>query len=330
LAGIVAVIVAALFVPSGALAAASPAPGPHTPRSLAVSVPPDAVPLSPGESSRIHIRIINPGATPVTVRVHGEEVILGDNGTTRFTGAPDPNWAGHADFPPGDLAVPSQGFIDEVIGVHMPSYISPDLYYIGFVVTPVATAAGSVVVINQIGAFFIINVPGARDRELAADLNVPGFDWGPIHIGGLVLSNQVVGNVNAHNVGPSSVQFFGENDAASAPFSGAPSQQRISRSLLPIGRSRSFQVSALPAFPIDFVTMTVTLTYPDKTESATKQIVITRTMLVIDPLLLLLVVVVLVALIVSWRLWARHRRRTKRRAAVMSPVRLAKARRARG
>ena len=142
--------------------------------------------------------------------------------------------------------------------------------------------------------------------------------------GGLV--DRVVGELNAHNIGPSSVQFFGENDATSAPFSGTPSQQRIGRSLLPIGRSRSFQVVALPAFPIDIVTMTVTLTYPDKTESATKQVVISRSMLVINPLVLV-VICVLIALVVGWRLRARQRRRSIRRAAVMSPARLAKARR---
>ena len=121
------------------------------------------------------------------------------------------------------------------------------------------------------------------------------------------------------------MQFFGENDAASAPFSGAPSQQRISRSLLPIGRSRSFQVSALPAFPIDFVTMTVTLTYPNKVDSATKQIVLTKSMLVISPWLIV-AVCVLLALVVAWRLVARRRRRLQRRATAKSPARLRRAR----
>ena len=312
MAGAIAVVVAAL-VPFSAVQASSPSPGPRTPRSLAVSVPADAVRLSPGETSPIRIRVLNPGSTPVTVTVKGEGVILGDNGTTRFTGAADPQWAGHTDFPRGDLTVPAQGYIDVPITVHMPASISPDLYYIGFLVTPVASASGNVVVINQLGAFFVIDVPGARVRKLTADLDVPGFNWGPIHLGGLLIGERVVGELTAHNVGPSSVQFFGENDATSSPFGGTPSQQRIGKSLLPIGRSRSFQVSAQPGFLIDMVTMTVTLTYPDQVESATKQIVLTNTMLVISPWLIV-AVCVLIALVVCWRLYARHRRRSRRRA----------------
>ena len=44
----------------------------------------------------------------------------------------------------------------------MPTQIGPDLYYIGFLVSPVPTVSGEVVVINQIGAFLTIDVPGPR------------------------------------------------------------------------------------------------------------------------------------------------------------------------
>jgi hypothetical protein len=316
MAGMVTIVVAVVVMSSGALAASSPAPS--APRSIAVSVPADPVSLVPGETAQIHIRVLNPGSAPVTVTVKGEGIKLGDNGSTTFTGAPDPQWAGRTDFPPGDLTVAAQHFIDLPITVHMPEHINSDLYYVGFVVTPVPTASG-VVVINQIGAFFIINVPGARDRELAADLTVAGFNFGPIHIDSLVIGDQVIGQLGAHNIGRSSVQFFGENDATSAPFSGTPSQQLLAKSLLPIGRSRSFQVSAQPAFPIDIVTMSVTLTYPNQTESATKQILITKSMLVISPWVII-AVCVLIALLVMWRLYARHQRRSKQRAAARSAI----------
>lgn len=274
--GILAGVVAILAAPVAGTASG-------TPRSLAVSVPADAVPLNPGETASVPIRVVNPGVAPVTVRIIGQGIEFGDNGTTRFTGRPDPLWAGRVTFPPGELVVPTQGYIDVSLTVHMPAHISPDLYYIGFLVTPVAEASGGVVVINQIGAFFAVDVPGARDRELAATLEVPGFSLGPIQIGGLLIGDEVDGTVTAHNVGPSSVQFFGENDATSSPFGGTPSQQRIARSLLPIGRSRSFHVSATPGFLVDLVTMNVTLTYPGRTEASTKEIVLAKTMLVINP-----------------------------------------------
>ncbi len=310
-AGIVVVVVAAVAAPFGALAAT---PASHTPRSLAVSVPADPVTLRPSETAPVPIRIVNAGTTPVTVRVKSERVTLGDNGTTSFSGAADPLWASRTEFPAGSLTVAAQSYVDVSVRVHMPAHISPDLYYIGFVVTPVATGSGSVHLINQIGAFFIINVPGPRDRELAADLDVPGFNVGPIHIGNLIDGDMVVGEVTAHNVGPSSIQFFGENDATSAPFSGTPSQQRIARSLLPIGRSRSFQVTAVPAFPFDVVTMTVTLAYPDRTDSATKAIVLSKSMLVVNPWALIAMCIVLAAL-VMWLLRARSRRPSRRSRA---------------
>jgi hypothetical protein len=196
----------------------------------------------------------------------------------------------------------------------MPAQISPDLYYIGFLVSPVPQVSGQVVVINQIGAFLTIDVAGPRVRALSADLSTVGFNWGPIHIDALVIGDHVDGKLTVRNIGRSSALFYGENDVTSAPISGSPSQQRIRRSLLPIGRSRWFAVSAEPAFPIDLVTMTDVVTYPDRIGTGTLQIVRTKTVLVISPWVIALVCALLV-LLSGWRLRARHRRRLERRAA---------------
>lgn len=304
-------------MPLGVVAAPSPTPSLNGPRSIAVSVPPDPVTLHPGESAAIPIRVLNPGTSPVIVTVKSEEITLGDNGTTSFTGKPDPLWAGRTAFPPGAITIPAQRFVDLTVAVHMPAQISPDLYYIGFLVSPVPQVSGVVVVINQIGAFLTIDVPGPRIRALSADLSTVGFNWGPIHIGNLVIGDHVDGKLTVHNIGQSSVLFYGENDVASAPISGSPSQQRISRSLLPIGRSRWFAVVAQPAFPIDLVTLTDVVTYPDRTGTGTLQIVRTKAVLVISPWVIV-VVCALLALFAGWRLRARHRRRLERRAAARS------------
>jgi hypothetical protein len=301
-------------IPLGVSAAPSPTPGLAGPRSIAVSVPPDPVTLTPGETAAIPIRVLNPGASPVTVTVKSEGINLGDNGTTAFTGKSDPLWAGRAAFPPGDITIPAQHFVDLTVIVHMPSQIGPDLYYIGFLVSPVPTVSGEVVVINQIGAFLTIDVPGPRVRALSADLTTIGFNWGPIHINTLVVGDHVDGRLTVRNIGSSSVLFFGENDVTSAPISGSPSQQRIRRSLLPIGRSRWFAVTAQPSFPIDLVTMTDVVTYPDRTGTGTLQIVRTKTVVVLSPWVIV-VVCALLLLLSGWRLRARHRRRLERRAA---------------
>jgi hypothetical protein len=275
------------------------------------------VTLHPGESAAIPIRVLNPGSEPVVVTVKSEGITLGDNGTTAFTGKPDPLWAARTVFPSGAITIPAQHFVDRTVTVHVPTQIGPDLYYIGFLVSPVPQVSGVVVVINQIGAFLTIDVPGARVRALSADLSTIGFNWGPIHIDTLVIGDHVDGKLTVHNIGPSSVLFYGENDVTSAPISGSPSQQRIRRSLLPIGRSRWFAVAAQPAFPIDLVTMMDVVTYPDRTGTGTLQIVRAKTVLVISPWVIV-VVCALLALLGGWRLRARHRRRLERRAAARS------------
>jgi hypothetical protein len=272
------------------------------------------VSLTPGETAAIPIRVLNPGTSPVVVTVRGEGITLGDNGTTAFTGTPDPRWEGRTEFPHGDITIPAQHFVDLAVTVHMPGEIGADLYYIGFLVTPVPQVSGEVVVINQIGAFLTINVPGPRVRALAATLTTTGFQWGPIHIDSLVIGDHVDGKLTVYNIGHASALFYGENDVSSAPIAGSASQQRISRSLLPTGRSRWFPVTAQPAFPIDMVTMTDTVTFPDRTGTGTLQVVRSKTVLVISPWVLVLVGSILAALI-GWRLRRRRRRQLERRAA---------------
>jgi hypothetical protein len=299
-----------------AVVAAGPSPT-AAPRSIAVSVPSDAVPLHPGETGRIAFRVLDPTPNPVTVTVIGMGLSLGDNGQVSFTGAPDPLWAARAEFPSAPFTVAAMSYVDAAVTVHMPAQIAPDLYYLGFVVRPVATGAG-VKIINEIGGFFTIDVPGPRVRSLAADLQTDGFNLGPIHLSGLVVGDHVVGRLTVHNTGASAVQFWGENDVTTWAAS-TPTQQRIGQSLLPIARWRSFDVGGQPGFPVDFVTLTVTVTYPATTAQQTTQVLLTRRILVVSPW----VIVVLGALIASlilWRLRVRARRRAVARAAARTRV----------
>jgi hypothetical protein len=290
--------------------AASPSTAVPAPRTIAVSVPSDPVPLSPGETSQIPLRVVDPTSRPVIVTVTGRAVTLGDNGQVGFSSAQEPTWIAQAQFPSGDLTVPAMGFIDVNVTVRMPAVISPDLYYVGFVVRPVASGPG-ITLINEIGGFFTIDVPGPRVRSLSADLNVAGFNLGPIHLSNLVIGDHVVGQLNVHNTGAAAIRFWGENDDTSW-FASTPIQLRLAKSLLPIARSRSFAVSAEPAMLFDLVTIAVTVTYPGTTESTTEQVVITKTVLVISPWLLV-IVCLLIAGVVGWRLRVRQRRRARAR-----------------
>ena len=103
---------------------------------LAVSVPAEAAALKPGATGTIPIRVVNPGAQPVSVRIAGRKVAFGDNGRVVVAGV-DPAWEDRVEFPDGPVTIAADGYRDVGLTVHMPARISPDLYFLGFLVTPV-------------------------------------------------------------------------------------------------------------------------------------------------------------------------------------------------
>ena len=221
------------------------------PRALAVSVPPDPVPIDAGSASKTLIRVLNPNNTPVKVTISSRSLALGNNGKVSVGTGPDPRWDKLAQFPGGELTIPAQGYLNVPLTVQVPKALRPDLYFIGFLVSPVATSAGSLQVINQIGSFVTVDVPGPRVRKLMALFNVPS----------LVLGSHVTGTLRIANIGRTAVRFWGENDTTSAP-GGSFEQQRLDASLLPSHRSRFFTVNGKPAWPVGMVKMTVHVIYP--------------------------------------------------------------------
>ena len=289
---------------ASAVAATQAAAGP---RPLAVSVPADPVPLAPGKTSTIRIRVLNPGTRPVTVRITGRHVDLGDNGAVSIGTAPDPLWNGRIQFPGRTITIPAQNYVNVDLTVHMPEKLDPDLYFVGFLVSPVVTPNGQVQVVNEIGSFFTIDVPGPRVRKLTADMNLKRSIFAGISIPGVVIGNRANGVLHVRNVGTTQVRFWGEVDSASAPGGGA-GQERIDKSLIPRGHVRTFIVVGKPAWPIGFVTLTARIFYPGQTETSTQEIDLSKRVLVISPWVILAVVVLLVLLVWLWR-----RRRKRRR-----------------
>ncbi len=278
-----------------------------TSRSIAVGVPTDPVLVRPGEASELPIRVINPGATAVTVMVKGEGIRLGNDGHVALTGRPDPEWSTRASFPAGELTIQPQSYVNVTVTVHVPAHLPPNLYFIGFVVTPVASGSG-VVQINQIASFVTINLAGPRTRSLTATVEGPQ-GW---HIGTFVLGSKVTGTLVVRNTGRTAVQFWGENNVTSL-FRSDPVEQRIPVSLVPAGRYREFRLSGAGWLPVDIVTLGVSVTYPGRTAVSTRQILITRSYWVVAPWAIL-AFLVLVALLAAW--WAlphrQHSRSTSR------------------
>ena len=190
----------------------------------------------------------------------------------------------------------------------MPEGLSPDLYFIGFLVTPIAMSSGSIKVINQIGSFVTIDVPGPRLRLLTGHLRLPLF----------VLGSHVDGDMRVTNIGKASVTLWGENDTTSSP-GGAFQQDRLGPSLLPVGRSRSIAVGGKPRWPVGIVTVTTRVTYPGLTAAETRQFVLTRRVIVVSPWVLV-ALGGLIVFVAAARWWRRRRLSRNQRASALDPA----------
>ena len=271
-------------------------------RALAVSVPADPVPAEVGGVARTLIRVVNPNGFAVTVVIRSRTLALGDDGRVSVGGGPDPRWAGRVQFPVGALRIPAQSYRNVPLAIHVP-HLSPDLYFVGFLVTPVATEGGSIKVVNQIGSFLTLDVPGPRLRLLTGHLRLPSF----------VLGSRASGEMRVTNLGHASVTLWGENDTTSSP-GGVFQQERLGPSLLPVGRSRSIAVTAKPRWPVGIVTVTTRVTYPGRTAAETRQLVLTRRVIVVSPWVPA-AIGALFGLLLATLWWRRRRRRSLPRAA---------------
>jgi hypothetical protein len=220
----------------------------------------------------------------VLVKITSQQLTLGNNGKVKLSSRPGPGWERRVGWPRREVRIPADGYRDVPLTVHVPRHQAPDLYFIGFLVTPLATQNGSIEVINRIGSFLTIDVPGPRLRKLTGEFGLPGF----------VVGSHVDGTLQITNVGHAAVDFWGETDTNASP-GGKRRQARLQTSLLPEGRSRTLTVSGKPAWPIGFVTITAHILYPGRTQAATKELTFSKRVLVISPWALIVLAGLLVA-----------------------------------
>ena len=296
---LVTLAAAALAAAASSAFAGGGATGIGGPRAIAVSVPPDPVPVKPGTVTHTLIRVVNPNDRSILVTITSRRLVFGDNGKVALGAGPDPRWRRLAPFPSHEIRLPAQGYRDVPMTVHVPKKIPPDLYFIGFLVTPVPGQTGSIQVINQIGSFLTIDVPGPRERKLVGNLKLPRWVFGSHTDGTLALTN----------AGHASVTYWGETDTSSWP-GGALEQSRLPLSLLPVGLSRTIAVTGKPAWPIGLVTITTRITYPGVTEASTRELVFEKRVLVISPWVPIVLGGLLLGVFLAWRL----RRRSLRAA----------------
>jgi hypothetical protein len=304
---VAATMLATAFAVASTAAAGGSAKAVSGSRALAVSVPADPVPARVGDVARTLIRVVNPNDFSVTVVIRSRTLALGDDGKVSIGGGADPRWSSRVRFPANALRIPAQSYRNVPLSIHVPQ-LSPDLYFVGFLVTPVSATGGSIKVVNQIGSFLTLDVPGPRLRLLTGHLHLPTFVFG----------SKASGEMRVTNLGHASVTMWGENDTTSSP-GGAYQQERLGPSLLPVGRSRSIAVTGKPRWPVGIVTVTTRVTYPGRTASQTRELVLTSRVVVVSPLVPAALGGLIAAIVSAWW-WRRRRPSSNRPASALDPA----------
>lgn len=257
----------------GALWALLPlAPAHATGTDLVVSVPSEPVAVTAGGSATGILRIANPGTDALQVTVTVRRLELGDDGRATVTEEPDPLWAGRTHVEQPSVAVPPGGYVDDGVTFSVPAGVRPDDYLVGFLVEPAVTG-GSVRVVNRIGSFMQVSIPGPRRRALRIEaLDAPR----------VVLGSGFDATVVLRNVGPSFLTTWGELDAA--PWLAQRRHTDFGRNHIRIshGRRRSLGYRSELRFPIGPVRVR-TVFFFNKTDRTVAAVQAGRTVWMLHP-----------------------------------------------
>ena len=164
---------------------------------LAVTYPPNPIPVKPGAQTTFTLRVADVGQDPLTVTINPRQVKLSENGQTQFLAAPDPLFAGCTHIVPEELHLKARQERAVTITVSVPANVRPNDYFVGFLVSPVITGP-ALRAINDVGALVILDVAGPRESRLAAwFVDLPRVVW----------SSSVSAYVRAKSTGASTLQF---------------------------------------------------------------------------------------------------------------------------
>ena len=278
--------------------AAEPAP---TPVALTVSTPADPLPAEPGQVLQTWLRIGNNGTHPLPVTIAPATVALGNDGATSLRPNVDPRFAGHITLSATTATVAAGSFTEVQVTIRVPTTLIPDIYVLGFLVTPTVTG-GSVQVVTQGGALIAIDLPGSRDRRLeAAFLNPPLF----------AITSHPSLTVRVRNIGRSALEFSSETTIGGFGTAG-PADIRRQPVLLPAGRYRDVRITWESQLGAGIYQVDTRVVY-HRTQAETVQQPLTHTMIVLSPAALAELAGLLVLIAAAVTFWLRHRRRVRQR-----------------
>jgi hypothetical protein len=261
---------------------------------ITVSISSDPIRAAPGETVHIPLRVSNnEAAQPVHFTIAQRALSLDDEGRINVLEHTDPAFA--ALNVPGDEQTLDPGtYRDYAFELQVPP-LAPDMYLIGLLVSVRNETVGAVNLQGEVATFATLDVPGARDRRLHAELHLPGFHLGSSTSGQAVLSN----------VGGASFNVWGEIDA------GGGQRDRVGKTFLAAGRQRSVPVSTSTKWGVGRKRVTLNV-YHNITDSQTGVDTVTATVWLLHPAYIAEAVTVLLAASLVFIEWLLRRRRARR------------------
>jgi len=261
---------------------------------LVVSTPAGGLEAAPGYTLNSWIRVANNGEAPMHATVALAALQFGDEGTVRIEPGSDPMWAERVRIRYPDVTLPAHSYVDDPIAVAVPESLKPDTYFVGFLVTP-EPGPGAIRVVNQIGTFVALNVPGPRHRAVRISrLTVPRF----------VIGRSVAVRLGVRNIGPSFATTWSELHVK-APARAELFHPFLKRRMLPAGLSRTYSWTAHVPFtfgPVRVRALAFFNASDQQVGASTKE----ATVFVIDPVFAAAIGGMLLAIAL---LFVRHRRR---------------------
>ena len=274
-----------------------------SPVALSVSTPADSLAGEPGETVTSWVRVGNNGATALPITISPATVELGDNGATTMSPGIYPRFLNSVTLETTAATVPANDYIEISVTISIPTSLIPDIYLLGFLVTP-APGTGSVQVINQIGAFISIELPGSRDRRIEAAFdNAPHF----------VLSDSPTLTVRVDNIGESALEFTSET-TIDGFGTATPGNIRVEPKLLPSGTSRDVEITWAAELGIGIFDVHTRIVH-NVTQSETTGVELEHKIVVVSPIALTVMVTILLILATGVVLLVHHRRRILQRPA---------------
>ncbi len=275
---------------------------------LSVTYPPDPIPVVPGSRTSFKLLVTNIGPAPLTVGVTAHQVVLADNGRTRFASGPDPRFSSGTTIEPEQFTLAPGHRRDVLVTVLVPKSLTPDDYFLGWLVSPVLTSP-AVAAVNEVGALVVLDVPGPRDPRLSATfVGLPSFK----------LSGTADGYVQVTSTGTSTVSFTTDTEVSGFVHPSSSVIEEPPR-LLPPTLTRDIPVSFSSWLGLGWYTVHSTIVY-NVTAQRTGEVALSSTVILIAPYWLALPVLVFAIVAVV----AIRRRRRRARAVKMHSVRTAR------